>query len=135
MVIGGKRRITIATLIVINYVPDNPSSNATSRKSHVETYAAVSSNHGYSCRVTDWAVTGARRSNRPVDRQSGTAVCALSFCGSLQRSISPDIDFFTLIVPVRRVVDFRELWQRGDESAPMVGETDIKRTDIYGIEP
>jgi hypothetical protein len=53
----------------------------------------------------------------------------------LERSISADINFFTLIVPVRRVVDFRKLWQGGDESAPMVLETDIKRTDLYGIEP
>src|SRR6516165_2135860 len=109
---------------MINYVPDNPSSYATFRKSHVEKYAAVSSNHGYSCRVTDRAVTRARRSNRRVYRQSGTAICVLSFRGSFQRSISPDVNFFTLIVPVRRVVDCRELWQRRDESAPMVRETD-----------
>jgi hypothetical protein len=38
-----------------------------------------------------------------------------------------------LVVPVRRVVDFGELWQGTDESAPMVVETDIERTDIDRI--
>ena len=40
-----------------------------------------------------------------------------------------------MIVPVRRIVDFRELWQGGDESTPMVRETDLKRIGIYGIKP
>src|SRR5580693_249077 len=65
------------------------------------------------CRVTAWAVSDTRRTNRRVDRQCVTTFCALSFCGPLER------------------------WrarQCADESAPMVLETDIERSGIDRIQ-
>ena len=40
-----------------------------------------------------------------------------------------------MIVPIRRLVDFGERWQRAVEFAPGLLETDLQRTDIDCSEP
>src|SRR5271165_1293083 len=88
----------------------------------------------YACRIANGTVTGARSTNRLVDRQGAAADPALSFCGSPEGWIRPNIYFVTLIVPVRRAVDLLKLRQGAVEFSPSVLETDIQRTDIDRIE-
>src|SRR4051794_26478029 len=90
--------------------------------------------HGYAFRITCWTFTGSRRINRGVDAQRAVAVLVLSFCGFSEGWIRPNIYSVALIVPIRCVVDFGELWQGAVEFAPGLLETDLQRIDIDRIE-
>src|SRR4051794_12719153 len=90
--------------------------------------------HGYAFRITCWTFTGSRRIDGCVDAQRTVAVSALSFGGSSEGWIRPNIHSVALIVPIRCVVDFGELWQGAVEFTPGLLKTDFQRTDVDRIE-